>query len=717
MNLKVFVSQIFLLGTLCCALCVHAQSRISMADAILKGRTTLAPANLRQLQWIPGTDQFSHVANNKIVRVQGGDLKADTLNALNSINEGLATLGLKALDGLPTVTWMDADRLWFHTSTDVLTWSPREGVKRVNQHPKTAENLDYHDKTLRAAYTVDNELRVSIGGAEQTVARSEVDGIVYGKSVHRDEFGISKGTFWSLSGRYLAFYRMDERMVTQYPIYVLDSMPAQVRQVRYPFAGAKSHHVTVGVFDTQTGKTTYLKTGEPAEQYLTNIAWTPDERHVLIAVLNREQNHCQLRQYEASTGAFVKTILEEKNDKWVEPEKPAAFVPGRNDRFVWQSERDGFNHLYLYDMAGNLLRKLSSGNGAVTNFYGFSADGTRCFYQQADESGLNRYVWASELATGTTAKLGQDLGTHGALVNTNGTWMLDVFSNDITPRLIYVQPTANAERRQIAFNAKNPLEGYALAQTRMMTISTSDGIGLNARLLLPPNFDAKQKYPVIVYVYNGPHVQLVSNTWLGGAELWMHHMAQEGYIVFTLDGRGSAHRGHAFESSVHRKLGTPEVADQLAGVEYLKVQPFVDAARIGIFGWSYGGFMTTSLMTRPEAAGAFKCGVAGGPVLDWRMYEIMYTERYMDRPQENMEGYEKNSLFNYIDNLKGRLLMIHGSSDDVVLWQHSLRYIRECVRKGRPIDYFVYPEHLHNVLGKDRVHLFEKIEQFFKEQL
>ncbi|HMX40634.1 MAG TPA: prolyl oligopeptidase family serine peptidase, partial [Saprospiraceae bacterium] len=304
-----------------------------------------------------------------------------------------------------------------------------------------------------------------------------------------------------------------------------------------------------------------------------------------------------------------------------------------------------------------------------------------------------------------------------ALVSSSGDWVLDVFSNLATPRYVYALPTASPSARQIVFGAKNPLDGYALGLTRIATVTSLGGASLNARMVLPPDFDVKKKYPAIVYVYGGPHAQLVTNSWLGAADLWMHRLAQQGFVVFTLDGRGSANRGFAFESAIHRQCGTAEIEDQLAGLNYLRAQTFIDSARIGVYGWSYGGFMATSLMTRPEAKGAFKCGVAGGPVIDWRMYEIMYTERYMDAPQENPEGYAKNSLFAHIDNLSGRLLMIHGTSDDVVLWQHSLRYIRECVRKGKPIDYFAYPEHPHNVQGRDRVHLFEKIEQFFKDQL
>jgi dipeptidyl-peptidase-4 len=711
-----FPHRLFLTLLIALPLSLFSQNKISMADAFLK-RAALTPASLRQLQWIPGTDQFAHVVGSQIVRVKAPSLTADTLNWLPLLNEKLTAMGSKPLGGLPMLNWIGSDEAWFQHGSEIFTYSPSKGLNRPNWLPEGAESVDICDKNYFAAYTIGSDLWVNIGGKELGVGKSDRDGVVFGKSVHRDEFGIFKGTFWSNSGRYLAFYRMDESMVTKYPIYVLDSMPAVVKEVRYPFAGAKSHHVTLGVFDTQTGKTVYLNTGEPAEQYLTNISWTPDDRHILIAVVNRAQNHLWLNQYDAATGAFVKTIFEETSEKWVEPEKPAVFVPNSKEQFLWQSERDGFNHLYLCHLNNKTVRQISKGAMPVTAFYGFDAKGENCYYQVADETGLNRFVYAANLKTGVLTCLNGEEGVHNGLVSSNGEWVLDVFNNAYTPRLIYLSRWADPAKREIVFGAKNPLEGYDLGLTRMLSIPSKGGFQLNGRMILPPDFDAAKKYPVLVYVYGGPHAQLVTNNWLAGAELWMHHLAQEGYIVFSLDGRGSAHRGFAFESAIHRRIGDVEVEDQLSGVEYLKAQTFVDPARIGVYGWSYGGFMATSLMTRPEAKGVFKCGIAGGPVIDWNMYEIMYTERYMDAPQENPEGYAKNSLFQYIDNLSGRLLMIHGTSDDVVLWQHSLRYVRECVRKGKQLDYFVYPEHLHNVLGKDRVHLFEKIEQFIKDHL
>jgi len=699
-------------------LCAQEGQTLSMADAILKGRGALAPAGLSQLQWIPGTDDFSHTADTRLVRVHAPDLRTDTLDVLPAINAALAIRGEAPLSGLPPITWVDAQSFWFHTSTNAYVWNSASGVQWKNDLPAEALNVDFHEKTYNAAFTAGNALRIRINGTEQTVAKSEAEGIVYGKSVHRDEFGIFKGTFWNTAGDQLAFYRMDESMVTPYNIYVLDSMPAQTRSIRYPYAGAKSHHVTIGVYNTCTQKTVYLQTGEPAEQYLTNVAWTPDDRYLMVAVVNRAQNHSWLNLYDASSGAFVRTILEETSDRWVEPENPPVFVPGKNDEFLWQSERDGYNHLYRYDVKGKLLQQVSTGSKPVTRFMGFDKAGKRCFYEMADMSGLERHGYATDLANkANTTLLFAEAGMHNCSVNEAGTWALSQCSNLTTPRIVMVASVKKPEQHQAYYSAPNPIKDIALGQTRMVTITGPDGTPLNARMILPTNFDPAKRYPAIVYVYNGPHVQLVTNSWLAGGELWMHRMAQLGYVTFSLDGRGSANRGFAFESAVHRRLGDAEVADQLAGVAFLKSQEFIDTARLGVYGWSYGGFMTTSLMSRPESAGVFKCGVAGGPVIDWRMYEIMYTERYMDTPQENPEGYDKNSLFKYVDNLQGRLLMIHGSSDDVVLWQHSLRYIRECVRKGKQIDYFVYPEHPHNVRGKDRVHLFEKIERFFVENL
>jgi dipeptidyl-peptidase-4 len=691
--------------------------KLSMADAIIKGRGQLAPASLKQLQWVPQSDLFSYVDLDKVIVVHASTLERDTLDLLKTIQPGIEKSGGKKLTNLPPITWISKDQFWFQ-SDHVIYKAHLDGTVSVkNWYPKEAENTDIEPNDFKTAYTLNDNLFINIGGKELGVGISDKKGLVFGKSVHRDEFGISKGTYWSPNGRFLAYYQMDESMVTEYPIIILDSMPAQIRTIRYPFSGSKSHEVTIGVYDTQSGKSVLLKTGEPKEQYLTNIAWTPDEKFILVAIVNREQNRMSLKMFDAQTGEIEKILFEETNDRWVEPENPPIFVPGKSDWFIWQSERQGFKQLYLYSLTGKLIRHLTPDKVPVTNTYGFSENASDFFYQAADESGLNRYLYRVNLYTGKSSRMTKAEGTHQIIPEKGGRWFIDVFSNNNTPRSLFVQSTQPDSQPTTLFTAPNPLTKVLLGQTKLLSLNTTDGYALNTRLIFPPDFDIKKRYPTILYVYNGPHVQLVTNTWLCGAELWMHRLACNGYIVAVVDGRGSANRGFAFESAIHRNLATLEIQDQLAVVKYLIDMGFADSDRIGVYGWSYGGFMTTSLLTRPESTDVFKCGVAGGPVLDWSMYEIMYTERYMDTPKENPEGYAKNNLFNYIENLNRRLLLIHGSSDDIVLWQHSLRYIRECVRKNKQVEYFVYPEHPHNVGGKDRVHLFEKIEQFFLENL
>jgi dipeptidyl-peptidase-4 len=311
-------------------------------------------------------------------------------------------------------------------------------------------------------------------------------------------------------------------------------------------------------------------------------------------------------------------------------------------------------------------------------------------------------------------KLTMEDGYHHISLSSSGKYFIDDFSSLDTPHRIRIF-SMNGKPILELLDAPNPLENRKIGKTELVDIKAADGTTLHARIITPSNLDPSKKYPVVVYVYNGPHVQLVTNSWLGGAPLWMHSMCEEGYIIWTLDGRGSDMRGLEFEQAIFRDLGTLEIQDQMAGVAYLRSLPYVDQERMGVHGWSYGGFMTTGLMLREP--GTFKAGVAGGPVIDWKYYEVMYTERYMDTPQENPEGYAKSDLKKYVKNLKGDLLMIHGSSDDVVVLQHNMTFLKQCIDEGVQVDFFVYPGHAHNVRGKDRVHLMTKVIGYFMDKL
>ncbi|WP_266204413.1 S9 family peptidase [Pontibacter kalidii] len=698
---------------------LQAQDKLlTMEDAIIN--PALQPQNLRQLQWVAGTSDFTYVradnGNQALVRGNATSTRQQDILTLEQLNAALTAVGAEKLSSFPTLYWRDGSNFVMDVQGKILAYDLTSGRARVTMtYAEEAEHKELDPTMQRLAYTKGNDLYLAAPGEKDiAITNEENEGIVHGQAAHRSEFGITKGTFWSPTGSKLAFYRMDQSMVTDYPLVDVAPLPAQLNNIKYPMAGGKSHHVTVGVYDVDSGKTIYLQTGEPAEQYLTNITWSPDEQHIYIAVLNRDQNHLKLNRYNAQTGAFERTLFEEKQEKYVEPEHGLYFVPGKPDQFVWVSERTGFDHLYLYNTSGKQLRQLTKGNWMVTDIHGFSKKGDELYYTSTAESPLERHIYAVSLRNGKSRRLSQGSGVHSAQLSPDARYILDNYSSRETPRKIQVLST-NGKVEQTLLTAENPLTKYNLGETTIFPIKVEDGTELYARMITPPNMDKSKKYPVVVYVYGGPHVQLVTNSWLGGANLWMHLMAQKGYIVFTLDSRGSGDRGLAFEQAVFRQLGTVEMQDQLRGVAYLKSLPYVDAGRLGVHGWSFGGFMTTSLMTRHP--GVFKVGVAGGPVIDWKYYEVMYTERYMDSPEQNPQGYEDANLLNHVKNLQGKLLMIHGTVDDVVVWQHSLAFLKKAVDEGILLDYFVYPGHPHNVRGKDRVHLMRKVTQYFDDNL
>jgi dipeptidyl-peptidase-4 len=692
-----------------------------MEEAVVKQRGALAPARPKQLMWIKGTDRYSYVAPSETSEVlvwrDGSGSNLNPVLNLEQLNQALTAAGQATMKAFPAITWKSDKQFTFESDKKLLfydTGSKKIAVDASRDFGDEAENMDVASKTNYVAYTVKNNLFVYDGKNTLIVTNDKDENIVNGKSVHREEFGIIKGTFWSPNGGMLAFYRMDQTMVTDYPIIDWTSRPAKNQNIKYPMAGDKSHEVTVGVYNVSSGKTVFLKTGEPKEQYLTNIAWSPDEQHVYIGVLNREQNDMKLNSYNAVTGLFEKTLFEEKQDKYVHPMHPMVFLPNSSGQFIWQSERDGYNHIYLYKNDGSLVKQLTKGNWVVTDVAGFDAKGTKVFYTSTQESGITRNFYSVEIKSGKMTRLTNGDGTHTAMLSSTGNYFIDNFQSTTVARQIRMV-SSNGKKSTDIYQAKNPLAEYKLGELKLFTLKSDAGDDLYCRLYKPVDFDSTKKYPTIVYLYNGPGVQLINNTWNGGGDLWFQYMAERGFVVFTIDGRGSANRGLAFEQAVFRHLGTVEMKDQLVGINYLKSQTYVDAARMGLFGWSFGGFMTTSIMTRyPDI---FKAAVAGGPVIDWSYYEVMYTERYMDTPQENPEGYKESRVINYVDNLKGKLMLIHGAQDNVVVWEHSIQFLKACVDKGKQVDYFVYPGHEHNVIGKDREHLYQKVTDYFMQNL
>ncbi|MCF8374167.1 MAG: DPP IV N-terminal domain-containing protein [Bacteroidales bacterium] len=714
MNRSLFLTLIL---TLCLgSLSFGQQKELSLEDAIVGQYRQFYPEYLANLQWRGSTDAFTYIKGDSLIQQKATKPEVQVLLDLDDMNTAFYSNGLDSIKRFPYISWKDDDKLTFSIKGQEFIYNMKsklltEGIV----FPKEGENLTKNAKGEYAYTKGDNLFFLSKEGESKQLTQDGEKGIVYGKSVHRNEFGINGGIFWSPEGNLLAFYRKDETMVSQYPLVDISTRVAELNNIYYPMAGMASHHVTLGVYNVSTGKTLYLKTGEPKEQYLTNIAWSPDEKSIYIAVLNRGQDHMKLNQYNAATGEFIATLFEEKHEKYVEPEHPVLFVPKKDDQFVWQSERDGFNHLYLYNTLGQVIKQLTMGKYEVSEVMGFDKSGRKLYFESTKESPIERHIYVVDLGNGKIEKLTSSKGTHSVQFDSDKKLFLDNWSSIDVPKQCDVVST-NGKVIRTVFKSEDKLKDYKLGEMSVFTIKADDGrTDLYCRMIKPVDFDPAKKYPAVIYVYGGPHAQMVMDSWLGGVRMWQYYMAQKGYVMLTVDNRGSAHRGLEFENCIHRQCGVIEMADQMKGVEYLKSLGYVDMDRIGVHGWSYGGFMTTSLMTHhPEK---FKVGVAGGPVIDWKWYEIMYGERYMDTPEENPEGYEKTSLLPMADKLEGKLLIIHGAIDPTVVWQHSLSFIEACIKKGKQVDYFTYPRHEHNVRGYDRIHLMEKVTDYFDDYL
>ncbi len=578
--------------------------------------------------------------------------------------------------------------------------------------------------------------------------------IVYGQSVHRDEFGISKGTFWSPNGERLAFYRMDQSMVTDYPQVNIpeigfdhpetQSCIATPAPDKYPMTGETSHQVTVGVFDCLTGKTIYLKAGDPTDRYFTNIAWSPDSKTVYMFEVNRDQNDSRLTAYDAETGEKTGELYRETDEKYVEPLHPIMFLPWDSNRFIMQSRKDGYNHLYICEVKNEerrtknsnaessskkqensslstlhsslSIRQLTSGKWEVMEVLGFNRKRKSIIIASNECSPIQRNIFLVDTQTGKRTMMDDcGKGWHNATLSESGQFVYDNYSTPDVPRKIAIVNTENGKRTAY-FTAENPWKGYNVPEYSCGTVKAADGeTDLYWRMVKPTNFDPAKKYPTIIYVYGGPHAHNVDARWNYSSRGWETYMAEKGYLLFILDNRGSENRGKAFEQATFRQLGQIEMQDQMKGVEYLKTLPYVDADRIGVHGWSFGGFMTISLMTNyPEV---FKVGVAGGPVIDWHWYEVMYGERYMDTPQTNPEGYKKTSLLYQAKNLKGKLQIIQGLNDVTVVPQHCLTFLKACIAAGTQPDFFVYPGEPHNMRGHQSTHLHERISNYFFDYL
>lgn len=666
------------------------------------------------LSWQPNADNYAFIDDKHNVILVNAASGKETVWIPNDSLVTHNILGLRSFD------WVDANTIFSEHNNALIHYDGKHLSINTFENVKFEDVIDMSLKSqLFITKNADGVFVQSAQNGFKPILLCSDTGknIVFGESVHRSEWGIDEGQYISPNGKYIAFYRMDESMVEDYPLINTETPIATVKYIKYPMAGRASHQVKVGIFDVarsaQNGKTVYhyIQTDLADGEFLTNVTFSPDEKYLYITHLNRAQNHSKLIRYDVQTGKKMQVLVEETDERYVEPSQRIVFL--KNGNFLYFSDRDGWKHLYQYDFNGNLIKKVVDGHFDIVDFYGLDAKEENLYFTAPLEKPVDQFVCKVNLKSGKLTRIATEDGVHTPEFSTSKNYFIDYFTNVSTPRIISLVNNQGKMIRTLLVS-KNPYADCAMGETRIFPILNKEGDSLWCRLITPPDFDQTKKYPCFIYVYGGPHSQLVTNSFVSGGA-FLEFMAQQGYVVFTLDNRGTMNRGAEFEKCIHRNLGVKEVEDQMCGVEYLKSLPYVDSERIGLDGWSYGGFMTLSLVTaHPEVFSAASCG---GPVVNWGWYEVMYGERYMDTPEENPQGYENANIIPKIKNVKCPLLVMHGCQDNTVVWQQTLELMREAVTDGVEIEYFPYTAYEHNVRGIERVHLFNKILRFHNENL
>ncbi len=551
------------------------------------------------------------------------------------------------------------------------------------------------------------ERAITQGGTEE-IRKGELDW------VYPEELEIKTAYWWSPDSSTIAYLEMDERKVSQYPLVDFSSPSGEAELERYPVAGGANPVVRVLVVSVQGGKLRAMDIGAETDIYIPRVNWLNDSKHIAIQRLNRAQNTLDLLIADAATGK-TRTVLTESDPNWVNVSDDLYFFKD-GKRFLWSSERTGYRHLYLYDLDGKQLAQLTKGEWEVTSLNAVEESKGTAYFTATEKSPLERQLYRVGLDGSGFTRISKEEGTHDAVLAPNAAAFYDTYSNSGGPPRQDLYRTDSSRIAAINENQVAELADYRLSPVEFLSVKSRDGVSLNASIIKPPNFDAQKKYPVLVSTYGGPHAQVVRNAWGGSSFLWHELMAQKGYIIFLLDNRGSAGRGHAFETPLHLRLGAQELSDQRDGVQYLKSLPYVDASRIGIWGWSYGGHMTLHAMF--EAGDDFKAGFAGGPVTDWRYYDSIYTERYLGLPQKNEKGYRDSSPVKYAAQLKGKLLIAHGTGDDNVHFANTLVVINDLIEAGKYVEVLAFPGRGHGVSDPSaRRILMQRVTQFFLENL
>ena len=554
----------------------------------------------------------------------------------------------------------------------------------------------------------DAKERALTGGGSEEIRKGELDW------VYPEELDISTAYWWAPDSSAIAYLEMDERTVSRYPLVNFSSYPGEAEMERYPTAGGANPGVRVMVVSASGGEPRAMNTVAETDVYIPRVNWLPDSKHVAIQRLNREQTVLDLLVADANSGA-AHTLLTEKDPCWINVSDDLHFFKD-GKRLLWSSERSGYRYLYFYDLEGKQLAQLTKGEWEVTAVNAVDEVRHLVYFTGTEKSPTERQVYRVGIDGTGFKRITTNDGMHLASFSPDGTAFVDQYSNAMTPPRQDVYHGDGSKIATLNENKVAELSEYHFSPVEFLTVKARDGVELNALMIKPPDFNPQHKYPVLVYTYGGPHAQVVLNAWTGNNFLWHQLMAQKGYIIFSLDNRGSAGRGHVFEEPIHLHMGAQELSDQRDGAAYLKSLPYVDGNRIGIWGWSYGGHMTLHAMF--EASDVFKVGFAGGPVTDWLFYDTIYTERYMGLPQKNAQGYKDSSPVKYAGQLKGKLLIAHGTGDDNVHFANTLSVLNELIAAGKYVEVMPFPGRGHGVSDPPaRLVLMTRVTQFFLDNL
>ena len=559
--------------------------------------------------------------------------------------------------------------------------------------------------------TTKNTIQVTTDGKKNAIINGITDW------VYEEEFAFVRAFDWSADSKKLAYIRFDETEVPQFSMdmYRKDLYPS-AETFKYPKAGEKNALVSLHVYDVNSKSSKAINLGNYNDFYIARMKWTNDANVLCAQVLNRHQDNLDLIFVDGTTGT-AKVVLNEKDKAYIDVTDNLTFL--KDNSFIWTSEKDGYNHIYVYDKTGKLINQVTKGNWEMTNYYGFDEKTKTVFYQSVENGSTIRDVYKVSLDGKKKVKLSQQVGTNAATFSPDFTYFINSYSSATVPTTYTLNSSKDGKQVQsIVENTAlvDKLKKYDLPNKEFFELTTEKGHKLNAWMIKPKNFDATKKYPVFMFQYSGPGSQQVANQWLNTNDYWFMMLSQEEYITVCVDGRGTGFKGAEFKKCTQKELGKYEVEDQIDAAKVIGNYTYVDKTRIGIFGWSYGGFMSSNCLFK--GADVFKMAIAVAPVTNWRFYDTIYTERYMQTPQENASGYDDNSPINHVSKLKGNFLLIHGTADDNVHVQNSMQMIEALVQANKQFDWAIYPDKNHGIFGgKTRIQLYTKMTNFIKEKL